>query len=70
MDEELKNRLSVIEEKLDKVIEYQNWEKEKWDYSGSFEKSFKTWASFYLASLLADETIGRNGTSNIFGNFK
>lgn len=69
MDQELQDELNKINLKLDKIIEYQEWEKKKWDYSGSFEKSFKTWAGFYLASLAADETLGRNGT-NSFGFIK
>lgn len=66
MDADVQNELNRLNEKLDKILEYQEWEKKKWDYSGSFEKSFKTWAGFYLASLAADETLGRNGT-NVFG---
>ncbi len=66
MDSDTEKALNEINEKLNKILEYQEWEKNKWNYSGSFEKSFKTWAGFYLASLAADETLGRNGT-NTFG---
>lgn len=66
----LTEQLNRIESKLDQILEYQKWEKKQWDYSGSFEKSFKIWGGFYLASLAADETLGRNGTSSAFGLIK
>lgn len=70
MDADVREELDKIHEKLDKIIAYQKWEKDEWEDSQSFSKWVKQWGSFYLASLLADETLRRNGSTNSFGTFK
>lgn len=68
--ENLEERLTQIETKLDKILEYQKWEKNEWKDSQSSGANLKRWISFYLASLVADETLGLNGTNGIFGTIK
>lgn len=56
---DIEQKITEINEKLDKIIKHQEWEKEQWKKDGSFGKFIKNWGGFYLASLLADETLNR-----------
>lgn len=65
MDEDLKNKLSEIDIKLNKILEYQEWEKKQWKEKFSLSAKAQQWGGFYIASLLADETLGLNGNNRI-----
>lgn len=65
--DDLKKQLDIIENKIDKIIKHQEWEKDQWSESKSFGRFAKQWGGFYIASLLADETLGLNG-NNLFRN--
>lgn len=58
------DKLQEINDKLDSILKHQEWEKKQWEESKSFSRTLKNWISFYFASLLADETLGRNGNGN------
>lgn len=54
--QDLQSQLTEINNKLDKLIKQ---EQNHYEYNKSFESRFKQWVSFYIASLVADETLGR-----------
>ncbi|MEG1008390.1 MAG: hypothetical protein RSF67_00960 [Clostridia bacterium] len=56
-NENIEQEIREINEKLDKILKHQNWEKEQWEKDGSFSTFMKRWGGFYIASLLADETL-------------
>ena len=61
MDDELKeikDLLVTINEKLDFLQDEAIWNKKQWKDSQSFEHYLKRWGGFYLANILADETLG------------
>lgn len=51
--------LDKIEELSKKIEILSKQENKHYEYSKSFESKMKQWGMFYIASLLADETIGR-----------
>lgn len=66
-DEEIKKELSEINRKLDSIINEHNRQTKLIKESNSFGHFAKNWAGFYIASLIADETLGLNGEHSILG---
>lgn len=58
----------TIDEKLDNIIKLCEKMQKQLDDNKSFNHTISNWATFYIASLMADETVGRNIRSSIRNN--
>lgn len=54
--QEIQKQLKEINEKIDKLTKQ---EKLHYENNKSFESKMTQWLGFYIASLVADETLGR-----------
>ena len=65
--EEIKALLEIINKRLDYLEKEAKFNHNTWEENGSCTHDLKRWGGFYLAGLLAEETLGMNGGNSIFG---
>ena len=63
---EIKELLIDINKKLDYLESEARWNHKQWKENQSFSHYIKRWGGFYVANLMADETLGLNGNNSIF----
>lgn len=63
-NKEVLELLKSINERLEFLEKEAKYNREQWEDSHSFGNYMKRWGGFYLAGLLADETLRLNGNNN------
>lgn len=61
---EIKELLTSINRRLDLLESEAAFNRRQWKESKSFGRYAKQWGGFYLASLMADETLGLHGNNS------
>ena len=64
--QEIKELLIGINKRLDFLEKEAKFNRKQWENTQSTSYKIKRWGGYYLANLMADETLGLNGTSSIF----
>ena len=64
---EIKELLININKKLEFLEDEAKWNHKQWKENQSFSHYLKRWGGFYLANLMAYETLGLNGNNSLFG---